>query len=119
RRGYWSHHPAAPLPASAGRHVRGFPCPRHGAGIRSLSHLPARFNRRGSGMTQARRIEIRNKTPDRRLEKWVAEAQAWLGVPLESLEEVKVYKVAANDLRAEHMQVFADPVLQDVYDSAA
>ncbi len=60
------------------------------------------------------RIEIENAIPDRRLEKWAAEARASLNVPLAAIEEIKVYKIAggtAKNLAA----VFTDPVLQQAH----
>ena len=60
------------------------------------------------------RIEIENTIPDRRLEKWAAEARDALGVPLAAIEEVKVYKTTAGT--TENLApVFADPVLQQAH----
>ncbi len=47
----------------------------------------------------AARVEITSKIADRRLEKWAQEARDHLGVPLEALEEVKVYKIKPYDER--------------------
>lgn len=65
-------------------------------------------------MTSAVRIEIENKIPDKRLMKWAAEARDWLGVPVQALEEVKVYKVS-NGAPSVIADIFADPVLQRVH----
>ena len=64
---------------------------------------------------KTQRIEIKNKTADRRLEKWAEEARGHLGVALQDLEGVKVYKIVANDTLPD---VFSDPVLQDIYHAA-
>ncbi len=67
------------------------------------------------------RVEIEQKISDRRLKKWAQTAREHLGVALDSLEEIKVYKlkprgqsqnaVLQNKVRA----VFADPVLQNFH----
>ncbi len=64
--------------------------------------------------TTACRIEIESTIPDRRLEKRALAARDGLNVPLDAIEEVKVYKTTggkAEDLAA----VFADPVLQQAH----
>ena len=74
-------------------------------------------------MSDAVRIEISANIPDRRLEKWADAARNHLGVPLASIEEVKVYKVApktpANDAVQKITAVFVDPVLQRAQFDAA
>lgn len=65
----------------------------------------------------ATRVEIASKVADRHLEKWAKEAREYLGVPLEKMEEVKVYKIKPRRsqvlLRDKIRSVFADPVLQE------
>ena len=68
----------------------------------------------------ATRIEITPRIENRHLEKWAKEARDHLGVPLEKMEEVKVYKIkprAARQvlLRDKIRNVFADPVLQEFH----
>jgi len=74
-------------------------------------------------MGAALRIEVLSTIPDRRLEKWAAAAREYLGVKLQGLEEVKVYKVApvapANDASAKIAAVFADHILQKAYAAPA
>src|ERR1700722_592025 len=61
------------------------------------------------------RIEVDGRIPDRRLEKRAAAARAYLGVPLEALEETQVYKVEAEKPSKEALAgLFADPILQIV-----
>lgn len=67
------------------------------------------------------RAEVVSNIPDRRLEKWAREARAFLSVPLDALEEVRVYKLSASlkdlkqDIAGKGRDVFADPVLQKLY----
>ena len=64
------------------------------------------------------RAEVLSKIPDRRLEKWAGEARDFLSVPLDGLEEVKVYRLASatgdlrQDIAGRGRDVFVDPVLQ-------
>jgi phosphoribosylformylglycinamidine synthase len=59
------------------------------------------------------RVEVDGRIPDRRLEKRAAAARAYLGVPLEALEETQVYKVEAEKPSGEALAgIFADPILQ-------
>ncbi|MDE1153272.1 MAG: AIR synthase-related protein [Micavibrio sp.] len=73
----------------------------------------------GAALGPALRIEVLSTIPDRRLEKWASAAREYLGVKLQGLEEIKVYKVApataANDTPAKISAVFADPILQKAY----
>lgn len=63
-------------------------------------------------MGAAARLEVASNIPDRRLEKWAAEARDYLGVALDALEEVKVYKISPAPEAAAARAVFADSVLQ-------
>lgn len=63
-------------------------------------------------MGAAARLEVASLIPDRRLEKWAAEAREHLGVPLDALEEVKVYKVSPAPAQTDAEKIFTDPVLQ-------
>lgn len=69
------------------------------------------------------RVEVAANIADRRLEKWAREAREYLGVPVASIEEVKVYKIApdapANDISATIARVFSDPVLARAQAGAA
>ncbi|MBI1216679.1 MAG: phosphoribosylformylglycinamidine synthase [Alphaproteobacteria bacterium] len=62
------------------------------------------------------RVEVRDNTQGKQLEKWTRAANDFLGVPLQRLEEVKVYKVATQgrmkDAPALLGGIFVDPVLQ-------
>lgn len=74
-------------------------------------------------MGAAIRVEVTSEIPDRRLEKWAREAREYLGVPVASIEVVKVYKIsplsAANDAPAKIGKVFSDPVLARAQAGAA
>ena len=68
----------------------------------------------------ATRIEITSRIVDRSLEKWAKAARDHMGVPLEKMEEVKVYKIRPRAerqvlLRDKIRNVFADPVLQEFH----
>ncbi|MFH1157720.1 MAG: AIR synthase-related protein [Pseudomonadota bacterium] len=72
-------------------------------------------------MRSAIRIELESGITDRRLEKWAKEARTYLGVPLEALEEVRIYKLQprhaphGEELIGRLRDVFADPVLQTLH----
>lgn len=78
----------------------------------------------GTGVKQntAQRIEIQEREPAAALAARCRQAQDFFGIRLAELEEVKVYKIAADSALPAHVlnEVFADPVLQKLHtDNAA
>ncbi len=67
------------------------------------------------------RAEVVSKIPDRRLEGWARAAREYLSVPLETLDEIKVYKFQADvsglkaDIAGKGAQALIDPILQKLH----
>ena len=72
-------------------------------------------------MQPAIRIELESGITNHRLEKWAEEARTWLGVQVESIEEVQVYKIQPHhtendgEIISRMHNVFVDPTLQTLH----
>ncbi|MCK5555357.1 MAG: phosphoribosylformylglycinamidine synthase, partial [Alphaproteobacteria bacterium] len=72
-------------------------------------------------MQPAIRIELESEITNHRLEKWAEEARTWLGVQVESIEEVQVYKIQPHhtendgEIISRMHNVFVDPTLQTLH----
>lgn len=75
----------------------------------------------GTGMTKTQRIEISERIASAAPAARCRQAQEFFGIRLSSIDEIKVYKIAAETLPPAPVlhEVFADPVLQKLHTAAA